>query len=139
MTETTVITCEDCGTEFEHPRSYTCQPSRCEECEHERLIQKLRDDCDPAYDGTFSRPDALQRLKDEGEMPIVDYDGGLITGLQVDTLPSQSPWIESITKITDCPECGYERATYKFCANGGHHRMTVWDCQKCGHYVNQRE
>jgi len=138
QTPTETVACTDCGTAFERPKHYTCRPDRCEECHEQHMIEQLRRCTDPDHDGTFTRPDALQRLKNEyGQMPIVDYDGGLIQQLVVETHPGGGgAYIEGITKITECPECGFGKATYSFTANAGHHHIRVWDCPSCGFYEN---
>jgi hypothetical protein len=137
MNETETHACETCGTEFEQPKRYTCPPDKCDECHDREMIDRLRLCLDRDYDGSFSRADALERLKHEyGQMPIVDHDGSLITELTVETMPGREKWVERITKYTECPECGYDKMYYSYQSNAGHHIIRVHDCARCGHYKN---
>lgn len=138
QTPTKTRECDDCGTEYEYEACYTHHPSRCDDCEEQRQIDRLRACTDPTHDGTFSRASALMRLKNEyDQMPIVDYDGSLIQSLIVEYHPEGSgPYVEKIEKITDCPECGYDKAYTSWQSNAGHHTVRVYDCPSCGHYEN---
>jgi rubredoxin len=70
-------------------------------------------------------------------MPIVDYDGGLIQQLVVEYHPEGTgPYIEKIEKLTECPECGFGKATYSYRSHAGHHTVRAWNCPSCGHYEN---
>lgn len=139
------VECNDCGQTVEtDPRNkmyFTNGDAECNACIHQNAIESLRKCLDPDHDGTFSRPDALQRLRQEfGQTQIVDYDGGLIQSFEVKHgrgigAEPNGYWIESIAKIIECPECEYERAEYSFKANAGHHRMRFIECAKCGHTV----
>lgn len=134
-TETIEQYCVDCGCTVEVQRRYQSNETVCDECDRQRTIDRLKTCLDPNSDETFSRAYALDRLQYEMgvELPIVDYNGDLITAVEIDHDPeTRNKYIKSIEKIVDCDECGYERAEY---SRFNHYveRGESFECPKCGH------
>jgi len=137
------VECSKCGDTYEVERRYKHNhidgDGTCDECRRRAMIEQLRDCLDPDHDGTFSRPNALERLKHEyNQMPIVDYDGSLIVSVDVQHgsgygAEPNGKWIESIEKYVDCSECEYDRAHYRYKANCYMEPCNSFTCPNCGH------
>jgi len=108
--------------------------------EQQSIEQTLRDCLDPSNDGTFNRADALQRLINEQgiDLPIEDYDSGLITDVSIESYRGYGgPFIEHMTKIVECPECGYERAEYSFSDIHGFEYTETIECSHCQYIATE--
>jgi len=136
------VECDSCDSTFERHEQYRNEPNECESCHEQRHIESIRRDLDPdraESERTFSRPKALEYLKNQYEqMPIVDHDGSLIVKLDVQHgrgigAEPDGWWVEKIETITECHHCGYPRARSSFKSNAGHHIVEVFTCPDCGH------
>lgn len=94
---------------------------------------------DPDHSGTFSRPDALQRLAWNDALPVRDHDGALIVGADVERVEGVLS-VKSLQTIVsrDCGECGYDRATrtYDSIGGGAEHSVRV-TCNACDNVIEE--
>lgn len=142
----TEVECNNCGvTVMVHPMDATNFESGdavCDECHEQRMIELLRECLNPDNDGVFGRPRALKELEREVGVPFEDYDGGIITDVDVEYGSGRGAepngrWVESITKVVeaDCDECGHDRADQSFKANAGCEPMQFTTCRICGNGI----
>lgn len=134
--ETEEVECPGCGTtgyvvSEAGPRDV--HPPECRECRKDHL----RADLD-SWDDDRNR--ALDRVQSEGFLPIRDYDGRLITEVDVRRgPPGTGKYVRKIVWIVerDCPECGYDRAALT--------RWNIWTveggeavrCRACDHTIEE--
>lgn len=106
---------------------------KCGECRKD----SLRADLD-SWDDDRTR--ALDRIQSEGLLPMRDYDGRLITEVDVQRgPPGAGKYVAKIVWIVDrdCPECRYDRADLT--------RWNIWTveggeavrCRACEHTIEE--
>lgn len=134
--ETEEVNCPGCGTTgyvVNEAGPHDVHPPECRECRKDHL----RADLDSWDD---DRTHALDRVQSEGFLPFHDYDGRLITEVDVRRgPPGAGKYVRKIVWIVerDCPECGHDRAD--------HTRWNIWTveggeavrCRACDHTIEK--
>lgn len=138
------VECNECGavvtTDERNKTAFVEEDAVCDDCRRLESIERLHRQLDPeehSYDSRKSRAKALMYLKEEfGFRTIVDYDGDIIADVTVEYgrgigAEPDGYWVESIEKIIECPECGYDGARSWYKANARQHRQHRTACPKC--------
>jgi len=135
----TTVQCDNCNDDFSVKERYASGQNVCDDCHESEMERRMKETLVPEhrreddYDGfSWSRTEALYRLKMYNALPIEDFDGRLITGLKFGKFEGERMVKEIVHTVEDtCESCGHNSLRAKWWNIGFESEESV-SCPVCG-------